>query len=159
MSRRGVTILGLAAAGGVGYYLYTAGGDPKVAEKNFKGTNHEHIPSSQSLISLSADAAKAEAKVKSEIPGTAKEYEKKGEAQAAKAGQKFDKAVSLAVDDHFEALILTSGCFRWMTPVARLPKLRPKPRISRNRLAKRPIRRSSSLMPRWRKRRAKPRAV
>ena len=37
MSRRGVTVLGLAAAGGVGYYLYNAGGDPKVAEKNFKG--------------------------------------------------------------------------------------------------------------------------
>ena len=37
MSRRGVTVVGLAAAGGVGYYLYTAGGDPKVAQKNFKG--------------------------------------------------------------------------------------------------------------------------
>jgi hypothetical protein len=38
MSRRGVTIVGLAAAGGVGYYLYTAGGDPKVAQKNFQGS-------------------------------------------------------------------------------------------------------------------------
>jgi hypothetical protein len=28
--------LGLAAAGGVGYYLYTAGGSPKVAEKQFE---------------------------------------------------------------------------------------------------------------------------
>ena len=37
MSRRGVTVVGLAAAGGVGYYLYTAGGDPNVAQKNFKG--------------------------------------------------------------------------------------------------------------------------
>jgi len=28
--------LGLAAAGGAGYYLYSAGGDPKVAEKQFQ---------------------------------------------------------------------------------------------------------------------------
>jgi hypothetical protein len=28
--------LGLGAAGGVGYYLYTAGGNPKVAEKQFE---------------------------------------------------------------------------------------------------------------------------
>lgn len=30
-------LLGLTAAGGVGYYLYTAGGDPKVAEKQLEG--------------------------------------------------------------------------------------------------------------------------
>jgi hypothetical protein len=28
--------VGLAAAGGVGYYLYSAGGNPKVAEKKFE---------------------------------------------------------------------------------------------------------------------------
>jgi len=28
--------LGLTAAGGVGYYLYTAGGNPKVAEKQLE---------------------------------------------------------------------------------------------------------------------------
>lgn len=39
MSRRGITILGLAAAGGIGYYLYNAGGDPKVAQKQFEGAN------------------------------------------------------------------------------------------------------------------------
>ena len=33
MSRRAVTVGGLAVAGGVGYYLYQAGGDPKVARK------------------------------------------------------------------------------------------------------------------------------
>lgn len=37
MSRsRTPLILGIAAAGGVGYYLYSAGGSPKVAEKNFE---------------------------------------------------------------------------------------------------------------------------
>jgi hypothetical protein len=28
--------VGVAAAGGVGYYLYSAGGNPKVAEKKFE---------------------------------------------------------------------------------------------------------------------------
>lgn len=30
--------LGLTAAGGIGYYLYGAGGSPKAAEKQFEGT-------------------------------------------------------------------------------------------------------------------------
>jgi hypothetical protein len=33
MSNRALPALGAIAAGGVGYYLYTAGGDPKLAEK------------------------------------------------------------------------------------------------------------------------------
>lgn len=33
MSKRAYTAIGVAAAGGVGYYLYQAGGDPKVARK------------------------------------------------------------------------------------------------------------------------------
>jgi hypothetical protein len=33
MSNRALPAIGLAAAGGVGYYLYSAGGDPKLAEK------------------------------------------------------------------------------------------------------------------------------
>jgi hypothetical protein len=38
MSRRALTIGGLVVAGGAGYYLYSAGGDPKVAQKNLEGT-------------------------------------------------------------------------------------------------------------------------
>lgn len=37
MSQRAVTIGGGALLAGVGYYLYAAGGDPKVAEKKFEG--------------------------------------------------------------------------------------------------------------------------
>lgn len=37
MSGRVFTGLGLVAAGGVGYYLYSAGGDPKVAQKMAEG--------------------------------------------------------------------------------------------------------------------------
>lgn len=50
---------------------------------------------------MTADASKASAKVRSEIPGrtneaekTAQAYEKKGEALASSAGKKFDEAVS-----------------------------------------------------------------
>ncbi len=37
MSRsRAPVYLGLALVGGAGYYLYSAGGNPKAAEKNFE---------------------------------------------------------------------------------------------------------------------------
>jgi hypothetical protein len=36
MSNRALPVIGLAAAGGVGYYLYNAGGDPKLAEKKME---------------------------------------------------------------------------------------------------------------------------
>jgi hypothetical protein len=38
MSRRLVTIAGVTAVGGGAYYLYSAGGDPKLAEKQFERT-------------------------------------------------------------------------------------------------------------------------
>lgn len=37
MVKQSTAALGLAAIGGVGYYLYSAGGNPKVAEKQFEG--------------------------------------------------------------------------------------------------------------------------
>jgi hypothetical protein len=99
MSRRALTIGGLVVAGGVGYYLYSAGGDPKVAQKNFEGMLAWCPPSfSISLLThpTTADASKASAKLKSEVPGKAKEVEKKGEAYAQSAGSKFDSAVRAA---------------------------------------------------------------
>jgi hypothetical protein len=38
MSRRAATFGGIAALGGVSYYLYSAGGDPKLAEKKAERT-------------------------------------------------------------------------------------------------------------------------
>lgn len=32
-------VLGLGAAGGIGYYLYSAGGSPKAAENKFESTS------------------------------------------------------------------------------------------------------------------------
>ncbi|CZR59737.1 uncharacterized protein PAC_09631 [Phialocephala subalpina] len=68
--------LGVAAAGGVGYYLYNAGGSPKVAEKQFE-----------------ADASKASAKVQEHLPGRGTQVQKEGEKWASQAGAKVDAAV------------------------------------------------------------------
>ncbi|KAF2798763.1 hypothetical protein K505DRAFT_321657 [Melanomma pulvis-pyrius CBS 109.77] len=62
MSRKVVGYTGLLAIGAGTYYLYNAGGDPKLAEKQF-----EH------------DAARASAKVRGELPGREKEAKKAGE--------------------------------------------------------------------------------
>ena len=43
-------VLGTAAAAGVGYYLYTAGGSPKVAEKQVEGMCPSDLGASNMLI-------------------------------------------------------------------------------------------------------------
>ncbi|KAI1402288.1 hypothetical protein F4819DRAFT_291784 [Hypoxylon fuscum] len=68
-------VLGLTAAGGVGYYLYSAGGDPKVAQRQAE-----------------ADAHRASAKFKSELPGRGEEAKKEAEKYGAQAGAKVDSA-------------------------------------------------------------------
>ncbi|KAK5092522.1 hypothetical protein LTR70_001898 [Exophiala xenobiotica] len=75
MSRRGLTAIGLVAAGGAGYYLYNAGGDPKAAEKLAE-----------------ADAHKASAKLRGEVEPRGREAGARGEAVVRQAGDKFDNA-------------------------------------------------------------------
>ncbi|RMZ69921.1 hypothetical protein GMOD_00008861 [Pyrenophora seminiperda CCB06] len=79
MSRRLATFGGLTAVGGVTYYLYSAGGDPKLAEKKA-----EH------------DAATAARKLRGDYPGQDKELKKAGEegyeAVRARAEQYADQA-------------------------------------------------------------------
>ncbi|EHL03284.1 hypothetical protein GLAREA_00489 [Glarea lozoyensis ATCC 20868] len=70
---------GLTVAGVTGYYLYTAGGSPKVAEKQFESDIH-----------------KASAKTKAQLPGTASQVKKDGEKWASEAGQKVDSMVDQA---------------------------------------------------------------
>lgn len=41
-SRIGLSV-GLGVAGGIGYYLYQAGGDPKLAEREFERTSHPSV--------------------------------------------------------------------------------------------------------------------
>jgi len=73
MSNRAIQAGGVALVAGAGYYLYSAGGNPKVAEKQFE-----------------ADVSKASAKVKSEIPGRTNEAEKQTEKWTAEAKAKAD---------------------------------------------------------------------
>jgi len=81
MTNRGVLLGGAAVAGGAVYYLYKAGGNPKVAEKTFE-----------------KDAASASSAIKSRLPGTGKEVEKEARLTGEKLGQSFDNAVSQAKD-------------------------------------------------------------
>lgn len=74
MSRsRAPLLIGGLAVSGVGYYMYSAGGDPKVARKEAE-----------------ADAHRASAKIKSELPGRTGEYKKEAEAAGARAGAAID---------------------------------------------------------------------
>ncbi|KAL1600614.1 hypothetical protein SLS60_007000 [Paraconiothyrium brasiliense] len=77
------TFAAVAGLGGVGYYLYSAGGDPKLAEKK-----------------LERDAAEAARKVKGDFPGQDKEAKKAAEEkyEAARA-----KGQALANDAKAEA--------------------------------------------------------
>ncbi|KYK60480.1 hypothetical protein DCS_01617 [Drechmeria coniospora] len=68
-------MLGLGAAGGVGYYLYSAGGNPKAAENKFESDMH-----------------KVSAEIKSHLPGRSPEAEKDLKKFGAETGAKIDKA-------------------------------------------------------------------
>jgi len=81
MANRPLVLGGAAVAGGIAYYLYKAGGDPKVAEKTFE-----------------KDAASASSTIKSHIPGTGKEVEKEAKLTGQKIGSAYDDAVAKAKD-------------------------------------------------------------
>ncbi|EMR65282.1 putative calcofluor white hypersensitive protein [Eutypa lata UCREL1] len=68
-------LVGVTAVGGVGYYLYQAGGEPKVAQRQAE-----------------ADAHSVSSRLRSELPGRGKEAEKEAEKYGAQAGAKFDNA-------------------------------------------------------------------
>lgn len=65
----------------------------RLPRNNSKARAIQHHGTSSLLTESAADAHKVSAQVKSEIPGREKEAEKKGEALAQQAGQKFDRAV------------------------------------------------------------------
>lgn len=78
MSNRALPVIGLAAAGGVGYYLYSAGGDPKLAEKKAERTC---IFQSNAILQLTTpdDAANLARRARGDLPGQDKELKKAGE--------------------------------------------------------------------------------
>lgn len=89
--------LGLALAGGVGYYLYTAGGDPKLAQKQFESRLLLPFSYVASCLTEVGDAARASQKVREELPGKGREVKKDFEAKAEETRGKFDAAVCLIV--------------------------------------------------------------
>lgn len=97
MSKRPIVWIGLGLAGAGGYYLYSAGGDPKLAQKNIECTNllSERIQDclANFIPSGTADYQKAEAKIRGDASAESERFKKEGETAAAKAGQKFDSAV------------------------------------------------------------------
>lgn len=72
-------ILGAGAVGGIGYYLYSAGGNAKAAENKFE-----------------SDVHRASASVKSRLPGSSSNAEKEFKGYGAEAGAKIDKAITEA---------------------------------------------------------------
>lgn len=70
-------VLGLGAAGGIGYYLYSAGGNAKAAEAKFE-----------------SDADRAAAKIKGKLPGDSPDAEKGFKNVGQEAGAKLDKALA-----------------------------------------------------------------
>ncbi|KAK4463476.1 hypothetical protein QBC42DRAFT_345518 [Cladorrhinum samala] len=73
--------LGALAAGGIGYYLYSAGGSPRVAEKKAE-----------------ADAYRASSKIQDHIPSnrsnTAESAEQQGARLGREVGNKLDSAMN-----------------------------------------------------------------
>ena len=94
-SRRVGGILGAVAVAGGGYYLYTAGGDPKVAKKEMERMrrNSSKIEKLQWLTGVLDDATSAANRIKGN-DYSSKEAQKQGEEWAQKAGSKIDQTVS-----------------------------------------------------------------
>jgi len=84
--------LTLGAAGGIGYYLYSAGGSPKVAEKQFESDMH-----------------RAAAKVKSELPYGGANAEAKGKNYGQEAGAKVDNAIGAVRNEASQARSKVEG--------------------------------------------------
>ncbi|CAK7225873.1 hypothetical protein SBRCBS47491_006036 [Sporothrix bragantina] len=74
--------LGIAAAGGVGYYLYSAGGSPKVAEQKFENDLKS---------------------VRDRASGATNELRPEAEKYGAEAGAKIDSAVAKAQSEYNRA--------------------------------------------------------
>ncbi|RDA93563.1 hypothetical protein CP533_6148 [Ophiocordyceps camponoti-saundersi (nom. inval.)] len=72
-------LLGTAALGGIGYYLYNAGGNPKVAENKFE-----------------SDVHRASANIKSQLPASSDKTDKELRRYGSEAGAKIDEALAEA---------------------------------------------------------------
>ncbi|KAK4190728.1 hypothetical protein QBC35DRAFT_403415 [Podospora australis] len=90
MSRsRAPLALGLAAASGIGYYLYSAGGNPRIAERQAEADAHR-----------AASKIRGEAHdIKRDIRGDTTSAERGGVRLGKEAGSKIDSAVNTIHDE------------------------------------------------------------
>lgn len=103
MAARRISVwLGAGAVGLGAYYMYQAGGSPKVAEKQMERKAYL-FPLRKSTLSiyLADDAARLSSKVRGELPGKEKEAKTEAKVYAEQAGQKIDRAVSITWLLHF----------------------------------------------------------
>lgn len=85
--------IGLAAASGIGYYLYSAGGNPRVAEKQFESDAHR-----------AAAKIRGEAHdIKRDIRDNSRSAEREGVRLGKEVGSKVDYAVNTVKDDFSKA--------------------------------------------------------
>ncbi|KAH7358938.1 hypothetical protein B0T11DRAFT_109990 [Plectosphaerella cucumerina] len=110
---RAPLVVAAAAAGGIGYYLYGAGGSPKVAEKRFESDVHKasaevksHLPGSRDT-NVQHNAADAAGRLGAKIDNIAAEtdkqlsiaksnaeaYAKEAKANAMQSVNEFDRKV------------------------------------------------------------------
>jgi hypothetical protein len=103
MAARRISVwLGAGAVGLGAYYMYQAGGSPKVAEKQMERKAYLFpLRKSTLRIYLADDAARLSSKVRGELPGKEKEAKTEAKVYAEQAGQKIDRAVSITWLSHF----------------------------------------------------------
>jgi hypothetical protein len=77
--RQPLIIGGVAAVGGISYYLYSAGGDPKLAEKKLERKLPDDVPTKPYLTPVVDDAANLTRRARGDFPGQDKEAKKAGE--------------------------------------------------------------------------------
>lgn len=97
--------LGLAVAGGAGYYLYSAGGSPKAAEKQFErkflsSFASLHPPPTEKARTNYPDDLKA---VRDRATTSGGDIKTDAEKYGAKAGAKIDSAVAQAQTEYNKA--------------------------------------------------------
>lgn len=84
---------GMAVAGGLAYYLYQAGGDPKVAEKKFERMFHYHQALLAPNLHCADDAARITHSVKGDASSKGTEVKTEAKVLGQEAGSKIDSAV------------------------------------------------------------------
>ncbi|THX26039.1 hypothetical protein D6D10_09792 [Aureobasidium pullulans] len=98
MASRLPLIAGLGAATFGGYYMYRAGGNPKVAEKQIERMYLSCMTSAAATNMLTDDAARLSSAARDELPGRAKELKTEAKVYGEQIGQKIDGAVKDARD-------------------------------------------------------------